>query len=45
MGNNTIGHAEAHHNAYFFEGWLIFFGVLLIAVFCWLLGSSIFGEG
>ena len=44
-GKTTIAHPELRDRAYFFKGWAIFFGVLLIAVFCWLLGSSIFDEG
>lgn len=44
-GTSTIGHTKLRDRGYFFKGWVIFFGVLLIAVFCWLLGSSIFDEG
>jgi hypothetical protein len=36
LGKKTIGHAELQDGAYCFEGWVIFFGLLLMAAF-WLL--------
>ena len=44
--NKLVIGAEEHHGLHeLFNAWAAFIGILLIAVLCWLLATSVFGEG